>query len=32
MLKYVVSLCKGCDGCCVLCLYYGALGARVWEV
>ena len=21
MLKYVVCLCKGCDGCCVFCLY-----------
>ena len=21
VLKYVVCLCKGCDGCCVLCLY-----------
>ena len=23
MLKYVVCLCKGCDGCCVFCLYCG---------
>ena len=22
VLKYVVSLCSGCDGCCVFCLYY----------
>ena len=21
VLKYVVCLCRGCDGCCVLCLY-----------
>ena len=21
MLKYVVCLCRGCDGCCVFCLY-----------
>ena len=21
VLKYVVSLCRGCDGCCVFCLY-----------
>ena len=21
VLRYVVSLCKGCDGCCVFCLY-----------
>ena len=32
MLKYVVCLCKGCDGCCVFCLYCGAVGPRVWEV
>ena len=24
VLKYVVCLCKGCDGCCVYCLYYDA--------
>ena len=24
VLKYVVSLCKECDGCCVFCLYYDA--------
>ena len=29
VLKYVVSLCKGCDGCCVFGLYCGAVGARV---
>ena len=22
VLKFVVCLCKGCDGCCVFCLYY----------
>ena len=34
VLKYVVCLCKGCDGCCVfVCiLTRGAVGARVWEV
>ena len=21
VLKYVVCLCRGCDGCCVICLY-----------
>ena len=26
MLKYVVCLCKGCDGCCVFCLY-----CEVWS-
>ena len=25
VLKYVVCLCKGCDGCCVFCLYCDAL-------
>ena len=30
VLKYVVCLCSGCDGCCVsVC---GAVGTRVWEV
>ena len=29
VLMYVVCLCKGCDGCCVFCLY---CEARVWEV
>ena len=24
MLKYVVCLCRGCDGCCVFCLNYEA--------
>ena len=24
MLKYVVCLCKKCDGCCILCLYCDA--------
>ena len=36
VLKHVVSLCKGCDGCCVFYLYCeawrGAVSARVWEV
>ena len=35
MLKYVVCLCKGCDGCCVysVCIETrGAVGNRVWEV
>ena len=34
MLKYVVCLCKVCDGCCVfVCIVTGgAVGARVWEV
>ena len=34
VLKYVVCLCKGCDGCCVfVCIVMrGAVGARVWEV
>ena len=33
-LKYVVCLCKGCDGCCVfVCIVTpGAVGACVWEV
>ena len=34
VLKYVVCLCKGCDGCCVLCFIVRreAVGARVWKV
>ena len=34
MLKYVVCLCKACDGCCVfVCIMKrGAVCARVWEV
>ena len=34
VLKYVVCLCKGCDGCCVfVCIVTrGAVCARVWEV
>ena len=28
VLKYVVGLCKGCDGCCVLCLYYDPWSCR----
>ena len=33
VLKYVVYLCSGCDGCCVFCsiVRRGAVGARVWE-
>ena len=27
-LKYVVCLCKGCDGCCVVCLYCDAWSCR----
>ena len=34
VLKYVVCLCRGCDGCCVfVCIVTReAVGARVWEV
>ena len=32
VLKYVVCLCKGCDGYCVRIVTRGAVGARVWEV
>ena len=34
VMKYVVCLCKGCDGCCVfVCIVTrGVVGARVWEV
>ena len=34
VLKCVVCLCKGCDGCCdfVCIVTRGALSARVWEV
>ena len=34
VLKYVVCLCSGCDGCCVsVCIVRrGAVGARVWEI
>ena len=34
VLKYVVCLCRRCDGCCVFFLYCerGAVGARVWGV
>ena len=28
VLKYVVCLCKGCDGCCILCLYCDAWRCR----
>ena len=28
VLKYVVCLCKGCDGCCVFCLYCDAWHCR----
>ena len=33
-LKYVICLCKGCDGCCVsVCIVRrGTVGARVWGV
>ena len=24
VLKYVICICKGCDGCCVFCLYWDA--------
>ena len=30
VLKYVVCLCRGCDGCCVCIVRRGAVGARVW--
>ena len=34
MLKYVVCLNKGCDGCCafVCIVTSGAVGAHVWDV
>ena len=34
VLKHVVCLCKGCDGCCVsVCIVMrGSVGASVWEV
>ena len=32
VLKYVVCLCRGCDGCCVCIVRRGAVGARVWGV
>ena len=34
VLKYVLYLCKGYDGCCVfICIVtHAAVGARVWEV
>ena len=28
VLKYVVCLCNGCDGCCVFCLYCDAWSCR----
>ena len=28
VLKYVVCLCKGCDGCCILCLYCDVWSCR----
>ena len=28
VLKYVVCLCRGCDGCCVFCLYFEAWRCR----
>ena len=30
VLKYIVCLCRGCDGCCVFC--FKAVGARAWGV
>ena len=34
VMRYVVFLCRGCDGCCVfVCIVRrGAVGARVWGV
>ena len=34
VLKYVVCLCKGCDGCCVFVFIVtrGAICAHVWKV
>ena len=32
VLKNVVCLCRGCDGCCVCIVRRGAVGARVWGV
>ena len=34
VLKYVVYLCKGCDGCCVfICIVTrGTVGDRIWKV
>ena len=29
MLKYVVCLCRGCDGCCVFCLYCEVWSSKV---
>ena len=29
VLKYIVCLCKWCDGCCVSCLYYDACSCMV---
>ena len=28
VLKYVVCFCRGCDGCCIFCLYCGAWSCR----
>ena len=28
VVKYVVCLCKGCDGCCLFCLYCDAWSCR----
>ena len=30
LLKYVVCLCKECDGCCVFCLYCKTWSCRCW--
>ena len=35
LVKYVLGLCKGCDGCCVFCLYcdeWSCGCSCVWEV
>ena len=32
VLKYVVCLCRGCDGCCICIVRRGAVGVRVWKV
>ena len=35
VLKFVVCLCRECDGCCVFCVCIvrrGVVGARVWGV
>ena len=32
VLKYVVCLCRGCDGCCVFCLYCEAWSCRCFLI